>query len=120
MVMPSVALDSVSIEVTVSALPNYVQNTVSADVESTIKNLFTFDKMSFGQTMTLGYLYRTILDVPGVDYVTINRFSTSATTGDVIDTVGLSPVVKGVKASDNNLLLLDDLVVNTSGGIASV
>lgn len=119
-VMPSVALDSVSIEVTVSALPNYVQNTVSADVESTIKNLFTFDKMSFGQTMTLGYLYRTILDVPGVDYVTINRFSTSATTGDVIDTVGLSPVVKGVKASDNNLLLLDDLVVNTSGGIASV
>lgn len=119
-VMPSVALNSVNIEVTVSALPNYVQNTVSADVESAIKNLFTFDKVSFGQTMTLGYLYRTILDVPGVDYVTVNRFSTSATTGDVIDTVGLSPVVKGVKASDNNLLLLDDLVINTSGGITTV
>lgn len=119
-VMPSVALDPVSIEVTVAALPNYVQNVVEADVEAAIKDLFTFDKVSFGQTVTLGYLYRTVLDVPGVDYVTVDRFSTSATTGNVIDTVGLSPTVKGVKASDNNLLLLDDLVVNTSGGIATV
>lgn len=119
-VMPSVALDPVSIEVTVAALPNYVQNVVEADVEAAIKDLFTFDKVSFGQTVTLGYLYRTVLDVPGVDYVTVDRFSTSATTGSVIDTVGLSPTVKGVKASDNNLLLLDDLVVNTSGGIATV
>ena len=119
-VMPSVALNLVSIEVTVSALPNYVQNVVKSDVETAIKDLFTFDKVSFGQTVTLGYLYRTVLDVPGVDYVTVDRFSTTATTGNVIDTVGLSPTVKGVKASDNNLLLLDDLVVNTSGGITTV
>lgn len=118
-VMPSVSLNLVSIEVTVAALPNYVQTVVSSDVELAIKNLFTFDKVFFGQTITLGYLYRTILEVPGVDYVTVNRFSTSATTGDVVDTVGLSPVVKGVKALDNRLLLLDDLVVNTSGGIAT-
>lgn len=118
-VMPSVELDLVSIEITVSVLPNFVQATVQSDVEQAIKNLFSFDLATFGQTMTLGYLYREILKTAGVDYVTINRFSTTATSGEVIDTVGLTPVVKGVKAEDNRLLLLDDLVVNVSGGIAS-
>ena len=118
-VMPSVSLDSVSIEVTVAVLQNFVQDAVKSDVESTIKNLFSFDFATFGQTMTLGYLYRNILEVTGVDYVTVNRFSTVATTGDVIDTIGLTPVVKGIKAADTHLLLLDDLVVNVGGGIAS-
>lgn len=118
-IMPSVALDPVSIEITAAVLPNFVQDAVKADVESAIKDLFTFDRVSFGQTVTLGYLYRAILNVVGVDYVTIDRFSTVATTGSVIDTVGLNPVVKGVKASDTKLLLLDDLVINVGGGITS-
>lgn len=118
-VMPSVALDSVSIEVTVSALPNFVQDSVKAGVESAIKEIFTFDNATFGQTITLGFLYRTVLNVVGVDYATVNRFSTSTTVGEVIDTVGLSPVVKGVKSDDTHLLLLGDLVINMGGGITS-
>ena len=118
LVMPSVALSSAKITCLISALSNFVQNSVQDSVEDAIKELFVFDKLFFGQTLTLGALYRTILAVPGVDYVNITRFTTGSS--NVIDTASLSPNVQGVQATANSLLLLTELAVTVTGGIAAV
>ena len=118
LVMPSVTLSSVKITCSISALSNFVQNSVQDSAEDAIKELFVFDDLSFGQTLTLGALYRTILAVPGVDYVNITRFTTGSS--NVIDTASLSPNVQGVQAAANSLLLLTELAVTVNGGIAAV
>jgi hypothetical protein len=118
LVITSVALDLVKITCNVSVLPSYIQDAVKEDVEIAIKALFEFDNVSFGQTITLGTLYRAILDVDGVDYVSVSRFTTGGS--NVIDTASLIPTVEGVQASANRLLLLSQLSVTASGGVASV
>ena len=117
-VISNVVLDLVKITCNVSVLPSYIQDAVKEDVEIAIKALFEFDDVSFGQTVTLGTLYRAILDVDGVDYVSVSRFTTGAS--NVIDTASLIPAVEGVQAATNRLLLLSQLSVTASGGVASV
>lgn len=114
-VMPSVALNYAKVTVTLNVLATSVQANVIDLVTTAIKSLFTFDSVTFGQTISLGTLYRQVIDVAGVDYVTVDRFTTGSSA--VIDTVALSPVVKGVKADTDNLLLLSELVITASGGI---
>ena len=117
-VISNVVLDLVKITCNVSVLPSYTQDAVKEDVEVALKALFEFDDVSFGQTVTLGTLYRAILDVDGVDYVSVSRFTTSSS--NVIDTASLIPAVEGVQAAANRLLLLSQLSVTASGGVASV
>jgi len=117
-VSPYVNLNTVSVDITLNVMSTYVKESVQNDVESAIKDLFSFSNVTFGQVVTLGTLYRTILDVSGVDYVTISQFTTTGNP-DTIDTVGISPSVKGVKAFDSQLLLLSQLVIDSSGGIVT-
>ena len=114
-VMPSVALTSAKVTITLNVLNTYVQASVIDLVTNAIKSLLSFDSVTFGQTISLGTLYRAIIDIDGVDYVTVDRFTTGSSA--VIDTIGLTPVVKGVQAPTNNLLLLSELVINASGGV---
>jgi hypothetical protein len=116
-VMPTVVLTPVYVGLTLNVMSNYSQDAVKTDVENAIKSLFSFDNVEFDQVITLGTLYRTVLDVAGVDYTTISTFNTSGTPND-ITTVGISPAVKGVSTSTGTLLLLTDLTVTASGGIA--
>jgi hypothetical protein len=118
-VSPYVNLDYVYITIDANAMSTYPQEVVKADIEKKIKDLFSFNNVYFDQLISLGNLYRLILEVYGVDYVTINQFTTSGDP-DTIDTVGISPAVKGVKTTvETNLLLLKELVVNVSGGIVT-
>ena len=114
-VMPSVALTSAKVTITLNILNTYVQASVIDLVTTAIKSLLSFDNVTFGQTISLGTLYRAIIDIDGVDYVTVDRFTTGSSA--VIDTIGLTPVVKGVQAATNNLLLLSELVITASGGV---
>ena len=116
-VMPSVVLTPVYVGLTLNVMGNYSQDAVKTDVENAIKDLFSFNNVEFDQVITLGTLYRTVLDIAGVDYATISTFNTSGTPND-ITTVGISPSVKGVSTSTGTLLLLTDLTVTASGGIA--
>ncbi len=118
LVMPSVSLDLVKVTCNIAVLPSFIQDAVKDNVKNAIKELFLFDEVSFGQTITLGTLYRTILGVDGVDYVSISRFTKGAT--NVIDVASLAPSVEGVQASANRLLLLSELSVTANGGVASV
>jgi predicted phage baseplate assembly protein len=50
----------------------FVASWVKQDVANVIDGLFQFDRLNFGQTLSLGRLYSAILSVPGVDYVTVD------------------------------------------------
>lgn len=115
-VMPEVTLDEVSIKTTINVLPNFIRDVIETNVAIAIKDLFSFTNVSFGQTVTLGKLYQTILAVGGVEYATVQEFTTGVT-DDVIDVVGSNPVVSGVRANDESLLLLKNIEITSSGGI---
>lgn len=102
---PSVTLTPINITATIYVKPEYVAQWVKDNVEIAIKNLFKFESVSFGQTLSLGEVYRTIYAVEGVDYATISVFST--TTG----------VSNTVVADADKLLRRGTLSLTTSGGI---
>ena len=56
---------------------NYVQSYVKAGVDKAIRNLLSFDNVSFGQIVTVGEVYRAALSVIGVDYVILTNLSTT-------------------------------------------
>ena len=115
-VMPEVELDEVSIKFTLSVLPNYVRDAIEEDVALAVKDMFSFENVDFNQTITLGELYQTILAVDGVQYATVQEFTTGLV-DDVIDVVGSDPVVSGVRSGQASLLLLKNIVITSSGGI---
>jgi hypothetical protein len=115
-VMPEVTLDEVSIKTTINVLPNFIRDVIETNVAIAIKDLFSFTNVFFGQTVTLGKLYQTILAVNGVEYATVQEFTTGVT-DNVIDVVGSNPVASGVRANDESLLLLKNIEITSSGGI---
>lgn len=64
----------IDVQATIHVNDRYVSNWVETDVSNAIDELFEFDNVLFGQRLTLGQLYRIILNVPGVDYATISVF----------------------------------------------
>ena len=73
-------LTAVNVTATVNVLAGYVASKVSESVETALDTLFEFENVFFDQTLSKGQIYRTILDVPGVDYVTISLPSTETVT----------------------------------------
>ena len=68
---------------------NFVQSWVRDEVTTAIKNLLTFESVYFGQTLTVGEVYRAALSVNGVDYVILTNLSkTYDTTPATVSTVG--------------------------------
>lgn len=65
-------LTAVNITSTVYVLSGYVASRVKEDVETALDTLFAFENVFFNQTLSKGQIYRTIIDVPGVDYTTIS------------------------------------------------
>lgn len=116
-VMPEVTLNEVSVKTTVSVLANYIRDVVETNVALAIKDLFSYTNVLFGQTITLGKLYQTILAVDGVEYATVQEFTTGLV-DDVIDSVGSNPITSGVRADNESLLLLKNIEITSSGGIA--
>jgi uncharacterized phage protein gp47/JayE len=67
--------DDVRLTATVHVNERFVTNWVEADVNAALDELFQFDNVHFGQRMTVGQVYRIVLNVPGVDYCTISVFT---------------------------------------------
>jgi len=95
---------TVDVYVNATAVALYVKN----DVEVAINSLFSFDNVSFGQTISLGQLYRTILNVHGVDYAEVTLFDDDGTSVETTITV---PAIKLPKKGS--------VVVTPIGGITS-
>jgi hypothetical protein len=77
---------------------NFVQSWVQRDVDSAIRELLSFSKVSFGQTLTVGEVYRAALNVNGVDYVTLTNlhtvFDTTPATVGTVNNVTADSAVK--------------------------
>lgn len=73
------ALTNIYITMTLYVKEAYVQERVVAAVRSAIDKVFVFSKVDFGQTLTVGDIYRVILGVEGVEYAVISGFNTTDT-----------------------------------------
>lgn len=74
------AIQWVPVDVTATVYVNdkSVTNTVKNAVNDALDDLFDFDNVLFGQLLHLGQIHRTVLNVPGVDYVEVVKFGTTS------------------------------------------
>lgn len=102
----SVTLKPVNITATVHVLPQYVNEWVKAAVINELNNFFTFDNVSFGQTLSIGSIYRALQNIDGVDYVEISVFSfTSSGTSNTLS------------AAETELLRKGTFTITPTGGV---
>lgn len=77
----------VYVRLKVNVLPNYVQSWVQDQVDKAVRELLAFDRVVFGQVVTIGDVYRAALSVVGVDYVEILNLNGSYSSLNTVATV---------------------------------
>jgi hypothetical protein len=80
----TISLTPVYTAVEVHVKDNYVASWVGTSVVDAITAEFEFEKVSFGQVMTIGDFYRVVLGVDGVDYAIFTNFNTTGSTNTVL------------------------------------
>jgi uncharacterized phage protein gp47/JayE len=103
---PTITWDPIDLTVTAYLSDNVVALYAKRDIETAIDNLFRFDNVNFGQTMSLGQFYRAIMNVYGVNYATISVFDNDG-----------SSVEESITVDPLNLPKKGTVVVTVSGGI---
>lgn len=78
---PTISWTYIDIGMELHVQDRFVQADVVTAVSTALDALFDFDNVFFGQRFHLGQVYRIINAVEGVDYVSINKFNTSALSG---------------------------------------
>lgn len=112
----SVSFTKIYIYLDLFVKSNYIQTVVKTKVQTALESLFAFASVSFGDTVTVGELYRTAMAIDGVDYVIVKGFTTTAGSGGVtIDGNG-----KIVVASNQLPKLGAVSFTTTTGGVAAV
>jgi len=81
----------------------FVAAWVKQDVADAVDSLFQFDRINFGQTLALGALYRAILNVPGVDYVTVDASDGGGYFSDNSSVLTTPAVVQTISTPYNKL-----------------
>lgn len=111
----SIAWTVVYIELTAYVSPTYYSYEVLLSVENVIKELFSFNSVTFNQRITLGDFYRSILSVTGLDYAIVTKFNTDNSTSVedeiLIGAYALPKVILGSGVSDS-------VTINTVGGVS--
>lgn len=114
----SVSLTPVNIVGSIRVLDGFIQEVVYDNVVTAVRALFNFDNLDFDTTVSLGQVYRTILNVDGVEYTNITRFTTTGS--NVIDTSG---TFTGVTPNAQSMLVLSNasstFTITRSGGITA-
>ena len=114
----AVALKPVNITVTVYVQPQYVAQWVKEEVISAIDDLFSFENVSFGQTLSIGTIYRTIQSIEGVDYVVFP--SSDPPLNDGVFSFTSSGVSTTLTAGEAELLRKGTVTVYTEGGVTGI
>lgn len=97
----------IDVTVTVYVNERAVTRYVEDDVRTVVESLFEFDSVEFGQRRTLSTVYRSCVDVAGVDYVVVDKFCIA----------GDNSVENSILVDPLRLPKLGTLTVNTVGGI---
>jgi hypothetical protein len=111
----SVSFTKIYIYLDLYVKSNYIQSVVKSAVQTALEALFAFGSVSFGDTVTVGELYRTAMAIDGVDYIIVKGFTTTSGGSTTIDTNG-----KIVVASNQLPKLGVVSFTTTTGGVAAV
>lgn len=95
--------------------PSYIQSFVKSEVQTVLESLFAFESVSFGDTVTVGEVYRTAMEVDGVDYVIVKGFTVTSGATTTIDGNG-KITVDAVKLPKLGAIGY----INTVGGVSAV
>ena len=117
-VATSVTLTPAYITINMAVLGGYVRETVVSAVKTAILDLFSFENVEFGGSVSLGALYRTILAVEGVDYTQVTRFNTTGTASNIAS----SGTFSGISATVDTLLFIPfdhQPSITATGGIVA-
>ena len=117
-VATSVTLTPAYITINMAVLGGYVRETVVSAVNTAILDLFSFENVEFGGSVSLGALYRTILAVEGVDYTQVTRFNTTGTANNIAS----SGTFSGISATVDTLLFIPfdhQPSITATGGIVA-
>lgn len=98
----------IDVTATVYVNERYVSNWVKTACSSALDAIFAFDNVFFGQLMTIGQVYRALLNVEGVEYVTVDIFDDD---GTAAESTILVPEIELPKKGT--------VVFNMSGGITT-
>lgn len=111
----SVSFTKIYIYLDLYVKSNYIQSVVKSAVQTALESLFAFGSVSFGDTVTVGELYRTAMAIDGVDYIIVKGFTTTSGGSTTIDTNG-----KIVVASNQLPKLGVVSFTTTTGGVTAV
>jgi uncharacterized phage protein gp47/JayE len=103
----TITTDRVKISMDLQVKGNYVRQWVQEAVGAAVATLFDFDSATFGGRLNLGDVYRTVMDVPGVDYVAITAFNK----------VGDASIATSVTAASTRLLQSGIVTISSLGGV---
>jgi predicted phage baseplate assembly protein len=92
----AVALTPVYIKADITVKTGYIQKWVSDAVTTALDKIFEFDNVTFGQILPLGQIYRTIMGIDGVDYVSITGFNKSSANSTTITGTTISAPATGL------------------------
>jgi len=106
---PTVTWTPIDIAVTVYVTETAVASFVETAVEEALDNLFRFDAVSFGHKLSLGKIYRTIINQYGVDYANVTLF----------DEQGGSAVETNITVDSTSIPKKGNITVTVVGGITS-
>lgn len=99
-IVNNVSLTAVNITGTVYVNDGYIASNVQSDVEDALDTLFAFESVSFNQTLSKAQIYKTIMGVEGVYYVTLS-----------------SPSTETVSSGATGLFKKGTYTLTTSGGV---
>jgi hypothetical protein len=105
----SVDWDRIDLSVTAYINARSITTNTRDAITNALESLFEFDRVFFGQRMVLGDVYRTALNVAGIDYVEVTAFCREGNTG-VEQQILVSPIA---------LPKLGTLTVTPIGGIST-
>jgi hypothetical protein len=106
----SVTVNHANLTATVYVNERYVAGTVNTAVEDALNELFSIENIDFGKEVPIGKIYKTAMNVPGVDYITVSLYEMRNPSNVVIST-GALPA--------NEILRKGTFSLTASGGIAS-
>jgi hypothetical protein len=107
----SVALTGVNITANIYVKDGSVAYWVASAVSEVIDSFFTFDNVSFDQTLAIGSFYKAIQNVEGVDYVIITAFNTAGS--GLETTLSTNPSVVSLFKKGN-------ITLSTTGGVTGI
>ena len=103
----TVYTDRVCLTFQIFVKSSYIQYVVSSAVSTALDTLFSFDNTDFGKRLTIGEVYRLVMAVDGVDYVSITAFNT----------VGDASLTQVVSAASTRLLQKGIITITATGGV---